>query len=46
MPALGKADHNLVLLKPHYSESATTRLFIKWSLKAEQALKDCFKTMN
>lgn len=48
LPALGKADHNLVLLKPHYSPKVrklptTTRSFRKWSPEAEQALKDCFE---
>ncbi|KAI3361741.1 hypothetical protein L3Q82_001954 [Scortum barcoo] len=41
LPALGKADHNLVLLKPHYTPRVrrlptTTRSFRKWSPEAEQ----------
>ncbi|KAI3369427.1 hypothetical protein L3Q82_007652 [Scortum barcoo] len=51
LPALGKADHNLVLLKPHYTPRVrrlptTTRSFRKWSPEAEQALKDCFETTD
>ncbi|KAI3355422.1 hypothetical protein L3Q82_018263 [Scortum barcoo] len=51
VPALGKADHNLVLLKPHYTPRVrrlptTTRSFRKWSPEAEQALKDCFETTD
>ncbi|KAI3375444.1 hypothetical protein L3Q82_003694 [Scortum barcoo] len=51
LPALGKADHNLVLLKPHCTPRVrrlptTTRSFRKWSPEAEQALKDCFETTD
>ena len=51
LPALGKADHNLVHLKPHYTPRVrkiptTTRSFRKWSPEAEDALKDCFETTD
>ncbi|XP_051791709.1 uncharacterized protein LOC127530062 [Erpetoichthys calabaricus] len=51
LPVLGKADHNLVLLQPHYKPRVrvlptTTRSFRKWSPEAEQALRDCFGTTD
>ena len=51
LPALGKADHNLVLLKPHYTprvrrQPTSKRSFRRWSLEAEQALQDCFETTD
>ncbi|KAK3540753.1 hypothetical protein QTP86_001609 [Hemibagrus guttatus] len=47
LPALGKADHNLILPRPHYKPRVrrlptTTRLFGMWSPEAEQTLRDCF----
>uniref|UniRef100_A0A8C4RGC7 Uncharacterized protein n=1 Tax=Erpetoichthys calabaricus TaxID=27687 RepID=A0A8C4RGC7_ERPCA len=51
LPVLGKADHNLVLLQPHYKSRVrvlptTTRSFRKWTPEAEQALRDCFGTTD
>ena len=51
LPALGKADHNLVLLQPRYKSTVrkhptTTRSFRKWTPEAVQALRDCFGTTN
>ncbi|KAG2464306.1 RPAB1 protein, partial [Polypterus senegalus] len=46
LPVLGKADHDLVLLQPHYKPRVrelptTTHSFRKWSPEANQALRDC-----
>ncbi len=51
LPPLGKSDHNLVLLQPHYKpklrrEVTTTRSFRKWSPEAEEALRDCFQSID
>ena len=51
LPALGKADHNLVLLQPSYKARVrmypiTTRSFRKWTPEAEMALRDCFRTTD
>ncbi|TWW54442.1 Serine protease hepsin [Takifugu flavidus] len=49
LPPLGRADHNLVHLRPVYKplvqrQPAVTRTVKKWSEEAEEALKDCFNT--
>ncbi|KAM8771414.1 uncharacterized protein AB9X84_005684 [Acanthopagrus schlegelii] len=51
LPPLGKSDHNLVLLTPHYKpkiqrQSTTTRSFRKWSPEAVDALRDCFESTD
>lgn len=51
LPALGKADHNLILLQPHYKPGvkrllATTCSFRKWTHEADHALRDCFETTD
>lgn len=51
LPALGKADHNLILLQPHYKPRVwrlptTTSSIRKWSPEAEKSLRDCFETTD
>jgi len=48
LPPLGRSDHNLVFLQPHYKpkvvrEPITIRSFRKWSPGVEEALQDCFQ---
>lgn len=51
LPALGKAGHNLILLKPH-NISRMMRVpsaicsFRTWSPDAEQTVTDCFRSMG
>jgi len=50
LPPLGRSDHNLVFLQPHYKpkvvrEPITIRSFRKWSPGVEEALQDCFQGM-
>ncbi len=51
LPALGKADHSLILLQPQYKPKVrrlptTTRPLRKWSPEAEHVLTDCFGTTD
>ena len=45
---LGKSDHNLVFLQPHYKPCVvrlpvTTRSFRRWTSEASESLRDCFE---
>ncbi|KAM3857627.1 SH3 domain and tetratricopeptide repeat-containing protein 1 [Diretmus argenteus] len=51
LPPLGRPDHNLIHRVPVYEpevsqQSATTRTVKMWSREAEEALQDCFQTMD
>lgn len=49
LPPLGKSDHNLIYLQPHYTpqykrQPITTPSIRRWSPEMEDALRDCYET--